>query len=86
MANEFDKVEQIYQVHGIVTRKEVKSLDMRSFAEDAYKKLREKGYQSCYCHEVSNSDWSDYSSVIFDLEHHSLEEIEQYMRSNVLEK
>lgn len=82
--SEIEKMIQVYEDSGIVTRKDVISLDSRSCARRLFDMLEERGYKSAIILEIALKDYRDYSSVIFNTDFFSAKQAEKYMYEHVL--
>ncbi len=78
--------EVYYLKNGIVTRNEVKCLDMRPFGRQIASEIRKRGYESsCYLDPFLEG-YSDYTGVLFDLKRYSIDDAINYLKENILNK
>lgn len=80
---DLQKVIEIFENQGYVTRKDIKNLDIRPYGRAIYDHLSEM-YENTLSIEPANDDGSDYSIIIFDTTRMTSDEAEQYMKDNVL--
>ncbi|MBU3101707.1 MULTISPECIES: hypothetical protein [Clostridium] len=84
MLKEIEEAVRFYIKQGIVTRKDVRSLDVRTIArrfEDEFKKL---GYTEVMLAEIALSGYRDYSGVLYNSNEYTYNEVKDYMIKNVL--
>ena len=86
MSDVIDEVVKVYQNKGIVTRKDVPSLDRRPFGRSLKEELEKRGCKDASYIEVALQDYNDYSGVLFDSREFTDEEAKNYMLKNVLHK
>lgn len=81
---EIDRVIEIYDEKGIVTRNECLSIDSRTFGRHLQCRFEDLGYETALYTEIHTVNWRDYSGVLFDTNRITLKEVEKYMFEKVL--
>lgn len=82
---DLDEIKRIYEENGIITRNDWASLNSRPYAEAIYDRLVEDGY-SAIGEEFHLDSYIDYCIAIYDPKRYEREEVEKYMRDNVLKE
>lgn len=86
MLDRLNELISIYEEKGIVTRSELPTIDSRSGSRELYKLLKDRGYEEAIIKEIALDDYYDYSSVIYNSDRFTDEEVKEYMLQNVLEE
>ncbi len=84
LQQEIEKATKIYKKNGIVTRKDVNSMDLYSAAKKINEALNENGHEHAHMTMIYTKNRLDYSSVIYNYEIYSYKEVEEYMLNYVL--
>lgn len=84
MKEEIRKVVEFYKEEGIVTRSEVRSMDLRAFGRKLVNEMKNYGFPEAVYEEFNLENYVDYSGVIYNPNVVSRYEAKKYMIENVL--
>lgn len=83
---DLDEIKSIYEENRIVTRNDWPSLNSRPYAKAIYNRLVEDGYSDAVEEEFHLDSYIDYCTAIYDPKRYEKEEVEKYMKDNVLKE
>lgn len=81
--SDIQKVIQVYNENGIVTRKDVNLIDSRVYGRKLIEEIKNMGYEEACYSEVHSEGYLDYTGVLFNSEVYSYEEAKNYVFKNV---
>jgi len=84
LLNQIEEIITVYLKEGLVTRKDVQSLDSRPFARTLEEEFKKLGYIEARYIEIALSDFHDFSGALYNSSKYTYEQVKSYMYKNVL--